>query len=84
MKNILKESSLNELRRKILRNKSPLNPETHIYTRKQDKGRINKENNEWTEDYITIPKESRLEKDKLDTEKYCNISQRTSSLNRKS
>ena len=34
----------------------------NVNTRNQEKHRINNKNHEWIEDYITIPKESRLEK----------------------
>ena len=35
---------------------------TNINTRKQNKFRVNIENHEWKEDYITIPQEQKLQK----------------------
>ena len=53
---------------------------TNVNARRQNKFRKNKENHDWKEDYITIPKKPRLEKsegrkqkDKLIITKYPNM-----------
>ena len=49
--------SLNELKHKILKTKSPLNLDTYISTRRRENVELIK-NHVSTESYITIPKES--------------------------
>ena len=81
-KNKLSESSLNKLKRKILIAKLPLKLETCEYQPNENTATVALilKSHEWTENYITIPVELRLEKIRLETEnvKHCNISQWTS------
>ena len=74
MKNILKESVLNGLKHKMLGKKSisePSNTTSVLTEEKKEKCRINKKKNnpKWKEDYIIVPKVSRLTMYHADNEK---------------
>ena len=48
---------------------APKHHKTNVNGWRQIKCRVHKENNDWKEDYITIPSETKMEKVKVETEK---------------
>ena len=62
--NMLKKSPLHALTHKILKTKKHHKNQnlTNVNTRKQESCRVDKENHNWKEDYISILQESKLEK----------------------
>ena len=65
-----KTRATNQIETQNTKNWNITHPSTTKYnTRGENKCRVDKENHDWKEDYINIPKESRLEKVKVETEK---------------